>query len=99
MNSILSLWNAITVSTALIILVGSAIGIMIGVIEPARAARRVITVLACIVLLLMLPPILVGLWRSLSFGQQLAIVMFVGLIAYLALRGRSSHNGNRDREH
>ena len=96
MMSILSLWNAIVEAGAVIAIVVIAIGLMVRVIDGHRAFARLRAVCGALVLLLVLPPILVNLWHSLSVWQQLSLIA-IGLMLVLRLwprkeRRRRSHD-------
>jgi hypothetical protein len=73
MNSLLKLWDAIAVSMAVITLVVIAIGLMIGLVELPTAIKRIGLTFACLILVLVLPPIVVCLWHGLSLWQQLGL--------------------------
>ena len=94
MTDILSWWNAILEAAAVIAIVVIAIGLMIGVIDARRAVGRIGAVLGTIVLLLVLPSILLGLWRSLSLWQQLGIITLLGLVV-VAIFHRGTHLQNK----
>lgn len=89
MTSVLSLWNVIVEAGAVIAIVVIAIGIMVGAIDIHRAVGRLGAVAGTLVLLLMLPPILVSIWHSLSVWQQVGILSLLGALGAVAMRGRS----------
>lgn len=95
---ILELWNAIVEAGAVIAIVMIAIGFMIGMVDAHRALGRLGAVVGCLVSLLILPPILLSRWHSLSFWQQLGIVALVGLVGSIALRARPHHGRKRSWE-
>lgn len=99
MNSILSAWNVIVESAALIAIIAIALGLMIGMLDLDRLCRRIGAVLGAVVLLLVLPPILVGIWRSLSVWQELGIVALLVLVGAIALRRCTSHSKKRGSTH
>lgn len=94
MTDILSWWNAILEAAAVIAIVVIAIGLMIGVIDARRAVGRIGAVLGAIVLLLVLPSILLGLWRSLSLWQQLGIIALLGLVVVVIFRKGTQFRSN-----
>lgn len=96
MMGILSLWDAIVEGGAVIAIVVIAIGLMLRVIDGHGAFARLGAVCGALVLLLILPPILVSLWRCLSVWQQLSLIA-IGLMLVLRLwprkeRRRRSHD-------
>ena len=98
MTDILSWWNAILEAAAVIAVVVIAIGLLIGMIDARRAVGRIGAVLGALVLLLALPPILLGIWHSMSCGQQLGISILAVLVGAIAVRG-AVHRANHGREH
>lgn len=95
----LHLWNFMVSAAAVIAIVVIAIGLMVGMTDAHRAFARLGAVFAILVLLLVLPPILVGLWRTLSIGQQFGIIMLWGLLVVVFFlrrtRLRSKRGGKR----
>ena len=98
MSTIFALWNTIVISAAVIAIVIIAIGLMIRVIEPLSALRRIGGTLGCIVILAMLPPLIVHLWHWLSLWQQIGIAV-LGFTAALVWNRRTkpSRKGRADR--
>jgi len=102
MMGILSLWNALVEAGAVIAIVVIAIGLMVRVIDGYRALARLGAVFGTLVLLLILPPILVSLWHSLSVWQQLGIISLSGILGLIVLHRRSHREikrGGVNREH
>ena len=75
MKSLLYCWDGIAVSVAAMIIMVTAIGLMVGVLEVAHAVRRIALVVGCMILLLILPPIMLGIWRTLSHWQCLGVIL------------------------
>lgn len=88
MNSLLQVWDAVIASAAVIIIVLITLGLMIPVIQPAKAFRRIGATLGCMVVLVMLPPIILHSWFSLSMWQQLGIVVVLGFVVLVMLSRR-----------
>lgn len=99
MNSLLNLWDLAAVTTALAVIVVTAIGIMVGLIELDHAFKRIGWVLGFLVLLLAMPPIILGIWHSLTVGERLGIVAILGLLGAIILRRGASCAKKRSREH
>lgn len=95
MTCILSLWDAIVESAAVIALVAIAVTIMLGIIDTRHELCRIGVMLGALVLLLPLSLILVALWRSLSDLQQLAVITFAGLLVLVAVRASTLPTGKR----
>lgn len=102
MTGILSLWDAIVEAGAVIAIVVIAIGLMVRVIDGYRAFARLGAVCGALVLLLILPPILLSLWHSLSVWQQLGIILLSWILGLIVLRRRPHRDIKRrgaSREH
>jgi hypothetical protein len=85
-------------SVAIITIVVTAIGMMVGFVELASALKRIALVIGSLVLLLILPPIIMGMWRALSSWQQLGLSALLGLtVMFMARRGSSNANVHRAR--
>ncbi len=53
-------------SLAMILLILTAIGIMLGIVKPANALKHVEAILGVVMLLMVLPAVLVNIWTGLS---------------------------------
>ncbi len=84
MTIIVLLWDMMVVSLAVIAMVIIVLGLMIRVIDPLSAFRRIGTTLGCMIVLVMVPSIIVHLWGALSVWEQLGIIALVGLLAAVA---------------
>ena len=77
-------WTMSVGSLAMIALILTAFGLMLGIVKPADALRRIAAILGVIMLLLVLPAVLVTIWSSMLLWQQLALVAIgVGLCQLL----------------
>lgn len=74
MSSILQLWDVVVVSVAVIAITAILLGLMIRVIEPPNALRRIGAALGCMVILIVVLPIIMHLWGRLSLWQRLGVV-------------------------
>ena len=70
-------WVALTGSVAMIALILTAFGLMLGIVKPADALRRIAAILGVIMLLLVLPAMLVSIWSGMSLWQRLALAAIV----------------------
>jgi Zn-dependent protease with chaperone function len=70
-------WVALAGSLAMIALILTAFGLMLGIVKPADALRRVAAILGVVMLLMVLPAILVSTWSGMSLWQRLALAAIV----------------------
>lgn len=66
-------WIALTGSVATIALILTAFGLMLGIVKPADALRRVGAILGIVMLLLVLPAVFVSIWLGMSLWQRLGL--------------------------
>jgi hypothetical protein len=66
-------WVALAGSLAMIALILTAFGLMLGIVKPADALRRVGAILGVVMLLMVLPAVLVNLWSGMSLWQRLGM--------------------------
>jgi hypothetical protein len=60
-------------SIATIALILTAFGLMLGMVKPADALKRVGAILGVLVLLTVLPAVLVNIWSGMLLWQQLGL--------------------------
>lgn len=89
-------WVALTGSVAMIALILTAFGLMLGIVKPADALRRVAAILGVIMLLLVLPSVLVSIWSSMSLWQRLGLAAIA--IAYWQWRRPRGESRKRRRD-
>ncbi len=83
-------WVALTGSVAMIALILTAFGLMLGIVKPSDALRRVAAILGVVMLLLVLPAVLVSIWSSMSLWQRLVLAAIaIGLWQWRRQRGES----------
>ena len=70
-------WVALAGSLAIIALILTAFGLMLGIVKPADALRRVGAILGVVMLLMVLPAVLVYIWSGMSVWQRLALAAIV----------------------
>lgn len=99
MNDLLHLWDEMATSLAVIVIVVTAMGLMLRLVELTEAFKRVGLVLGCLILLVILPPILVGIWHSLSIGQQLGTIILAVALGVIGSRAVRPKARTRTREH
>lgn len=91
-------WVGIVGSLAVIAIVITVFGLMLGLMKPADASRRSGAIVGFIILLLLLPAILIHAWAALSLWQQIALAG-IGLGLWLVLRPQrrpSKRRGSRN---
>ena len=66
-------WVALAGSIAMIALILTALGLMLGIVKPADAVRRVGAILGVVMLLMVLPAVLVNIWSGMSLWQRLGM--------------------------
>ncbi|MGC9224920.1 MAG: hypothetical protein ACP5E2_13415 [Terracidiphilus sp.] len=66
-------WVALTGSVTMIALILTAFGLMLGIMKPADALRRVGAIMGIVMLLLVLPAVLVNVWSDMSLWQRLGL--------------------------
>jgi hypothetical protein len=64
---------ALTGSVATIALILTAFGLMLGIVKPADALRRVAVILGVVMLLMVTPAIIVNVWTAMSLWQRFAL--------------------------
>jgi hypothetical protein len=72
-SSFMQGWTVFVGLLAIIALILTAFGLMLGVVKPADALRRVGLVLGVAMLLMVLPAVLVNLWSGISLWQRLGL--------------------------
>ena len=83
-NRLLSTWDALVGSAAIIAIILLAFSVMVNAEKGKEALRRGCALIGVAILLVMLPAIIASLWNAMSFGQHLGIA--TSLIAlFLAL--------------
>jgi hypothetical protein len=68
-------WVALAGLITMIALILTAFGLMLGIVKPADALRRVGAILGVVMLLMVLPAVLVNLWSGMSVWQRLGLAV------------------------
>ena len=89
-------WVALAGSFTMIALILTAFGLMLGIVKPADALKRVAAILGVIMLLMVLPAVLVSIWSGMSLWQRLALAA-IGFAVWHWRRPRRQTN-NKSRE-
>jgi hypothetical protein len=80
-------WVVLTGSVAMIALILTAFGLMLGIVRPADALKRIGTILGIVMVLLLIRGIIANAWSGLSLWQRLGVTM-IGTSALLVLQPR-----------
>lgn len=87
-------WLTLVGSFAIIALVLTAFGIMLGIVKPSDAVNRVGAILGIVIVLMMAPGILAVVWSAMSLWQQIGLVA-VGVIVLQLVRPRRQPRKSR----
>lgn len=98
MRSIIALRDELVASAAVVAIVVIALGLMIRVIDPSIALRRIGAALGYVIILIMVPPIIVHLWGALTLWQQLGVIAALGVTVTIVLHGRGSSSNRTNRQ-
>jgi hypothetical protein len=99
---LLSAWDGVVGSTALLAIIILALCVMVGVGKAGDVPWHLGVIMCIVILLIMLPAIIAGLWSAMSSGQHLEIVA-IGLMMAVLLgalrrgkrqRSRRTHRGD-----
>jgi uncharacterized protein involved in response to NO len=86
-TTLLSDWDNFIGGVALNAILVFALCVMVGAVTREKALRNLDVIVGVVILLVMLPAIIVGLWNGLSFGQHVgiaALLLAMVLVAILA---------------
>jgi hypothetical protein len=86
-SNIMQGWLTLVGSLAIIAVVLTAFGIMIGIVKPADALKRIGTIIGIEIFFLLVPGIIAGVWSVMSLWQQIAFIV-IGIGAFQLLRPR-----------
>ena len=94
---LLSVWNSLVGSAALIAIIILALCVMAGAVKREDVLRRLGVIVSIVILLIILPAIIVGLWNAMSFGQHLGIMVICAAIMLFAGSARRKSSSARRR--
>jgi len=80
-------WLTFVGSLAAIALILKALGLILGIVKPPDAPKRIGAILGIVVASMVLPGILVSAWLGMSLWQQIALIA-IGIGAFQWLRPR-----------
>jgi hypothetical protein len=73
-------WASIIGSLATIAIIVTALGVLLGVLKPADALKKIGAYLGIIILLILIPGALLNLWSVMSVWQRVALAAIGGVI-------------------
>ncbi|MGA3080566.1 MAG: hypothetical protein ABSD44_04185 [Terracidiphilus sp.] len=89
-------WITFVGALAIIALILTAFGIMLGIVKPADLLKYVGAILGVVVALMVLPGVLLSAWSGMALWRQIALIA-IGVGAFRWMRPRR-HSGNKKRE-
>lgn len=89
-------WARLVESVATIALILTALVLMLGIVKPVDALKRVGAILGIVVMLMLIPGVIVSTWSGMSLWQQLGLAA-IALGIWLRRRPRRQTN-NKSRE-
>jgi len=81
-------------SVAAIAIILTALGLMVGIVKPAEAFKRIGVIVGIVILLMMLPAVLVNAWSSMSLWCRLGLAA-VGIMVWAWWELRLARNRRR----
>lgn len=77
---------------AVLAIIVTAFGLMLGILKPADAFKRIGVIVGTVIALLIVPQVVVCTWSAIPVWQQLALIVIglVILLAFASWRGRRS---------
>jgi hypothetical protein len=93
-SSFMQGWLTLVGSLAIIALVLTAFGIMLGIVKRSDVVNRVGAILGIVIVLMLAPGILAGIWSAMSLWQQIGLVA-VGIGVWRLLRLRRQARNKR----
>lgn len=86
-------WVTLLGSLAMIAIVLTAFGLMVGILKPAEAVDRIGAILGIMIVFILIPVLLISAWVGLPLWQKIAVVA-VGICVRLWLRPRHAQRGD-----
>lgn len=80
-------WVALTGSIAIIALILTALGLMLGIVKTADALKNTVAILGIVIVLMFVPGVLLSAWSGMSIWQQIGLVA-IGIGIWKCLRPR-----------
>lgn len=90
-------WSEIVGSLAIIAIIITALGTILGLVKPANALKYCGAIAGISIVLVLLVSVLVGLWSSMSLWQKAIVALFVFAVWWLR-RERRQPRKRKDEE-
>ena len=95
-SKLLSGWDGVVGSAALIAIIVLALSIMVGAVKARETPRHIAVIASFAILLVMLPAIIVSLWNSMTVGQHLGIAaLLIAIIVLISVTHGKARNARR----
>lgn len=91
-SNFMQCWVALTSAVAMVALILTAFGLMLGIVKPADVFTRVAAIVGVIMLLSLLPAIILGLWSDMSIWRRFGLAAIVFGVCLLLRPRRGSRN-------
>jgi hypothetical protein len=89
-------WMSLLGSLAIIAIILTAIGLMLGIVKPGDAMRYIGAIVGIVIVLMLAPGTLARVWSAMSLWQQLGLIAIgIGIIQLLRSR-RPTRNRRKD---
>jgi len=88
-------WVSLLGSLAIIAIILTAIGLMLGIVKPADAPKHIGAILVIVIGLMVVPGILANAWSAMSLWQQIALLA-IGIGVFWWLRPRRQPRKRND---
>jgi len=89
-------WASLLGSAAMLAIILTGLGLMIGLVKPADLPRKLGTILGLVIALTILPGILMSQWARMSLWQQVALAAVGGVILLVLLPTRKTRHKRKD---
>jgi hypothetical protein len=86
---LLSVWDGLVGFAAIVAITVLAFCVTVSAVKPGDVLRHLGMIVSVVILLIMLPAIIAGLWSAISIGERLGmIVLCVAIVILLGSRRR-----------
>jgi drug/metabolite transporter superfamily protein YnfA len=96
-TSVIHGWSEIVESLAVMAIIMTALGTMLGLLKPADALKYYGAIAGIAIVLVLLVSVLVGLWSSMSLWQK-AIIALIGIAVLWLRRERRQPRKRKDED-
>ena len=86
-------WVALLGSLAMVALILTAFGLMLGIVKPADVPKRIGAIVGIVIALMLAPGILGSLWSAIPLWKRMALVLIgIGIWQWRRPRRRTKNN-------